>query len=110
AISMLGYMFMYGGGNRRDIHPIVALLIILVGPIAAALIQMAISRSREFNADTEGANICGDPMHLARALEKIHIAARRVPVAVNPSFNSLFFIEPLNPMRAMANLFSTHPP
>ncbi len=109
AISMLGYMF-WLGGNRRDVHPLVALLILMVGPIAAGLIQAAISRSREFNADTEGANICGDPMYLARALEKIHIAAQRVPLAVNPAFNNLFIIEPLNPMKAMANLFSTHPP
>ncbi len=108
AISMLGYMFWFG--DRRDVHPLVALIVLMVGPLAAGLIQAAISRSREFNADTEGANICGNPMYLATALEKIHYAAQRVPLAINPAFNNLFIIEPLNPMKAMANMFSTHPP
>lgn len=109
AISVLGYMFMFGG-NRRDVHPLAALVVLLVGPLAAGLIQLAISRAREFNADTEGGEICGNPMYLATALEKIHYGAQRVPLAVNPTFNNLFIIEPLNPMKAMANMFSTHPP
>lgn len=112
AISMLGYMFMFGGGgrDREGAHPLVALVVFLVGPLAAGLIQAAISRSREYNADTEGGVICGDPMDLATALEKIHIGARRIPMDVNPAFNSLFIAEPLNPMQAMANMFATHPP
>jgi heat shock protein HtpX len=110
AISMLGYMFMWGGSRDRDVHPLAGLLVLLVGPIAAGLIQAAISRSREFNADKEGANILGDPMPLATALEKIHIGAQRVPLDVNPAFNSLFIAEPRNVFRTMANLFSTHPP
>ena len=108
AISMLGYMFMFG--DRRDVHPAVGLLVLIVGPLAAGLIQAAISRSREFNADTEGGNICGNPMYLATALEKIHYGAQRTPLPINPAFNNLFIIEPLNPMKAMANMFSTHPP
>jgi heat shock protein HtpX len=113
AISMLGYMFMFGGGGRRDgggVHPIVGLLVLLVGPLAAGLIQAAISRSREFNADTLGAEILGNPMPLATALEKIHAGASRIPLPINPSFNSLMIAEPLNPMRSMARMFSTHPP
>jgi heat shock protein HtpX len=112
AISMLGYMFMFGGGSNDDEggHPIAGLLVILLGPLAAGLIQAAISRSREFNADTAGAEILGDPMPLATALEKIHAQSRRIPLAVNPAFNNLFIIEPLNPMRTLANMFATHPP
>ena len=114
AISMLGYMFMFGGGGRRDGegggHPLAALLVLLLGPLAAGLIQAAISRSREFNADAGGADLCGNPMYLATALEKIHLAAHRIPLDVNPAFNSMFIIEPLNPIESVANLFQTHPP
>src|SRR5438105_670252 len=92
AVSMLGYMFMWGGGRRgdREGHPLAGLLVLLLGPLAAGLIQAAISRSREFNADRAGAEIAGGPWPLATALEKIHAAARRVPLGVNPAFNGLF--------------------
>jgi heat shock protein HtpX len=114
AISMLGYMFMFGGGGSSDDedapHPLAGLLILLLGPIAAGLIQAAISRSREFNADTVGGEIAGNPMALASALEKIHLYANRVPMNVNPAFNSLFIAEPRNLMGKVANLFATHPP
>jgi heat shock protein HtpX len=113
AISVLGYMFMFGGGRRSDGeggNPIGALLFLLLGPLAAGLIQMAISRQREYAADSGGAQICGDPMHLARALEKIHFYAKRVPLEVNPAFNSMFIAEPVNAMQTVANLFATHPP
>lgn len=112
AISMLGYMFMWGGGRRgeRDIHPLAGLLVMLLGPIAASLIQAAISRSREFNADSEGANIAGDPMALATALEKLHIASQRIPLDVNPAFNAMMITEPRNMIESIGNLFQTHPP
>jgi len=113
AISVLGYMFMFGGGRRSDGeggNPIGALLFLLLGPLAGGLIQMAISRQREYAADSGGAQICGDPMHLARALEKIHFYAKRVPLEVNPAFNSMFIAEPVNAMQTVANLFATHPP
>lgn len=113
AISMLGYMFMFGGGRSDEEeapHPLAGLLVLLLGPLAAGLIQMAISRSREYAADTEGAAICGDPMHLATALEKIHLAASRVPMQVNPAFNSMFIAEPRSLVRSIGNLFATHPP
>jgi heat shock protein HtpX len=112
-ISMLGYMFMFGGSPRDDegeSHPIAGLLVMILGPLAAGLIQAAISRSREFNADTVGGEIAGDPEPLATALEKIHYASRQIPLNVNPAFNSMFIAEPLNPMRSVANLFQTHPP
>jgi heat shock protein HtpX len=110
AISMLGYMFMWGGSRDRDVHPLAGLLVLLLGPLAAGLIQAAISRSREFNADKAGAEILGNPMPLATALEKIHLAAQRVPLNVNPAFNSLFIAEPRNLFRTLATMFSTHPP
>lgn len=113
AISMLGYMFMFGGGSRDDegnSNPLAGLIVFLVGPLAAGLIQAAISRSREYNADTAGGEICGDPMHLATALEKIHAHAHRVPLPVNPAFNSMFIAEPLNAVGGALSLFQTHPP
>ena len=116
AISSLAYMGMFFGGGRSDddeggSNPIVALLVLLLGPLAAGLIQAAISRSREFNADKVGAEIAGDPLYLATALEKIHMGSRQIPMDVNPAFNSLFIAEPLSAMgRSITNLFATHPP
>jgi heat shock protein HtpX len=112
AITYLGYMFMWGGGRNRNEggNPLLGLLFLILGPIAAGLIQAAISRQREFAADSGGAELCGDPMYLARALEKIHYYANQIPMNMNPAFNSLFIAEPLNARQAMANLFSTHPP
>ncbi|HEY0007179.1 MAG TPA: zinc metalloprotease HtpX [Tepidisphaeraceae bacterium] len=115
AINMLGYMFMFGGGSSDDeeggiaSHPLVGLALMILGPIAAGIIQMAISRQREFAADTEGARICGDPMHLATALEKIHVMAHRIPMQVNPAYNAMMIAEPMNFSGKVANLFSTHP-
>ena len=116
AISYLGYMFWFSGGSHNNDdeggggHPLAALLFLLLGPLAAGLVQAAISRTREYAADTGGAEICGDPMYLARALEKIHAHARQIPLDVNPAFNSMFIAEPRNVLRTMANMFSTHPP
>jgi heat shock protein HtpX len=114
AISMLGYMVMWFGiGNQRDEregNPLAGLLLLLLAPLAAGLIQAAISRSREFNADKEGAEICGNPMYLATALEKIETGAQRIPMDVNPSFNSMFIMEPRNLMGSVVSLFQTHPP
>ena len=116
AISSLAYMGMFfGGGSRNDregsSNPLVALAVLLLGPLAAGLIQAAISRSREFNADAEGAELAGSPMYLATALEKIHAGSRQIPLDVNPAFNSLFIAEPLSAMgRGITNLFATHPP
>jgi heat shock protein HtpX len=113
AISMLGYMFFWfglGGQDESEGNAIAGILLLLLAPLAAALIQAAISRSREFNADKEGAAICGNPMYLATALEKIETQARQIPMNVNPSFNSMFIIEPKNVARTVAGLFQTHPP
>ena len=112
AISVLGHMAMFGGtrDDEGDSHPLAGLLILLLGPLAAGLIQAAISRSREFNADKAGAEILGTPVPLATALEKIHLGAQRYTMDVNPAFNSLFIAEPRSAMRTIANLFQTHPP
>jgi heat shock protein HtpX len=96
AITVLAYMFMFSGRRNGGGHPLIGLLVLLLGPLAAGLIQAAISRSREFVADKAGAEICGNPMYLATALEKVHMAARQVPMPVNPSFNSMFIAEPMN--------------
>jgi len=117
AISYMGYMLYFPGGMQSDdddggspFGAIGALAAIILAPIAAALIQMAISRSREFNADKAGAEICGNPMYLATALEKIHAAAKQIPMQVNPAFNALMIAEPRSMMKSIGNLFATHPP
>jgi heat shock protein HtpX len=116
AIGILGHMAYFGGmGGRRsddreEGNPIIAILVLLLAPLAAGLIQAAISRSREFNADKAGAEIAGNPMHLATALEKIHAYAHQIPLEVNPAYNGMFIAEPFNPIERAARLFQTHPP
>jgi heat shock protein HtpX len=115
AISVLGHLAFFGGTRDSEGrgHPLAGLLMLILGPLAAGLIQAAISRSREFNADAEGAELLGNPMPLATALEKIHLQNQRIPMEVNPAFNSLFIAEPLSVggsvVRGFANLFQTHP-
>ena len=115
AIGMLGnfaFFFMGSRGSRDNpLGAVGALVAMLVAPIAAMLVQFAISRSREYEADRTGAEISGDPMSLASALAKIHNTALRVdnPVAeANPATAHLFIINPLH-ARAVDGLFSTHP-
>jgi len=116
AITFLAHnMYWFGLGDRRDrrgggMEIIELLAVMILAPIAAVLIQAAISRSREFNADAGGAEICGNPMYLATALERLESANRQIPTDVNPAFNAMFISEPLNPMAAMARLFRSHPP
>jgi heat shock protein HtpX len=111
AISYLGYFFMFGGArdDEGDSHPLAGLAALILAPVAAALIQTAISRSREYNADKEGAEILGDPMPLATALEKIHAAANQIPLPVNPAMNGMFIAEPLNGFERAMTIFQTHP-
>jgi heat shock protein HtpX len=110
--NMARWAFFLGGSrdrNERGGNPLALLVAFIVVPIAAMLIQLAISRSREFAADEGGANLEGHPEHLARALEKLENAAQRIPMAAQPSTAHLFIV---NPLRAdlFAKLFSTHPP
>jgi heat shock protein HtpX len=112
-ISALGYMFWWGGmggrSDRRGNGP-EALLFLILAPVAAMFVQLGISRSREYNADAGGAKICGNPMDLATALEKIHYAGQRIPMNVNPAFNSMYISEPRNTVGGFAELFQSHPP
>jgi heat shock protein HtpX len=112
AVAMLAnFAFFLGGGNGERSNPIAAILIMLLAPLAASLVQMAISRAREYEADRIGAEIGGEPQALARALEKIEGYARQrvnMDAERNPAMAHLFIINPLAG-RGADNLFSTHP-
>lgn len=110
SIAQFGMLFA-GGDRDRGVHPAVAILIMILAPIAAMLIQMAISRSREFEADRGGAEISGDPGALASALQKIHNSAHRVPMETaeqHPETAQMMIINPLS-AEGIKGLFSTHP-
>ncbi len=115
ALTMLARMaFWFGGGDNRDnpLGAIGAILALIVAPIAAMLIRMAISRTREFQADETGAETTGRPMMLASALEKISAGTARIPMNVNPATAQLFIDNPMKAVRGqgMMKLLSTHPP
>ncbi|MGA8159795.1 MAG: zinc metalloprotease HtpX [Acidobacteriaceae bacterium] len=104
-------MFGYGGGGRdRRGGGISALFMLILAPIAAMLIQLAVSRSREYEADATGAKITGNPYALASALEKLDAYSKRLPMPGSPTTAHLFIVEPLLNREMFANLFSTHPP
>ena len=113
AIAMLGNMMLFTGGNRDDRGGMIGgLLAMVLAPIAAMLVQMAISRAREYEADAEGAAICGRPDALARALARIAAAAGRtvnIPAERNPASAAMFIVNPLSGMR-LDRMFATHPP
>lgn len=112
AIGMLANFALFFGNNRNNPLGLVGtLLMMFLAPMAAMLVQMAISRSREYEADRIGAQICGQPLWLASALNKLQVASRQVPndaAERNPAMAHLFIVNPLNGER-MDNLFSTHP-
>ncbi|WKB50667.1 zinc metalloprotease HtpX [Eleftheria terrae] len=114
AISMLANMAMFFGGRDsegRPANPIAGLLVMLLAPLAASLIQMAISRAREFEADRGGAEISGDPQALASALDKIHRHARGIPLDAterHPETAQMMIVNPLSG-GGLSGLFSTHP-
>ncbi|HEV2906011.1 MAG TPA: zinc metalloprotease HtpX [Actinomycetota bacterium] len=113
AFTYLAYMFLFFGGGDEDESPIggiAFLLLWLVGPIAAGLIRMAVSRSREYQADESGAILSQDPEALASALLKLEEAAKVVPARLNPAQAHLFIVNPLRGGQGLATLFSTHPP
>ncbi len=118
AISMLANMaqwsLFFGGGDRdeREGNPfgaVVGLLMIILAPLAAMLVQMAISRSREYHADEGGARVSGNPLWLASALRKLQEGAKRLPLEANPATAHLFIVSPLTG-EGLMGLFSTHPP
>ena len=113
AFTYLAYMFLFFGGGDDDDSPIggiAFLLLWLVGPIAAGLIRMAVSRSREYQADESGAILSQDPEALASALLKLEETAKVVPARLNPAQAHLFIVNPLRGGQGLATLFSTHPP
>jgi heat shock protein HtpX len=117
AITMLATMgkwaMIFGGMSRDDREGggggIAALFMLILAPIAASLIQLAVSRSREYQADATGAHITGNPYALASALSKLDAYSRRLPLAATPSTAHLFIIQPFLGM-SLGSLFSTHPP
>ena len=109
-ITRIG-LFFGGGGDDDNRNPFISLVLLILAPIAAMFIQMAITRSREYEADRSGARLIGDGEPLARALGKLETAAARVPMDVTPAQATLFIINPLTGRKAQfGNLFRTHPP
>jgi len=99
-----------GGGRDRRGGALSGLMLLILAPIAAMLIQLWISRTREYEADATGAHITGNPYALASALEKLDAYSKRMPMPGTPSTAHLFIVEPLLSRQSFANLFSTHPP
>jgi heat shock protein HtpX len=111
AITMISRMaFWFGGRRDREGGGAAALLMLILAPLAAMLIQLWVSRTREFEADASGARLTNNPHALASALEKISGISRRVPLEASPSSAHMFIIAPLLSGQSFANLFSTHPP
>lgn len=110
AITVLSRFAFWGGGDddRRG-NPLIAILLMILAPIAALIIQLAISRSREYEADRSGAELAGDPEGLARSLQKLEAANQRIPLPVPDAQSSLFIVQPLTGS-SLSKLFSTHPP
>jgi len=122
AITLIGGRLWYpeifggfggGGGGRGDDRrggALSMLAMMILAPLAATLIQLAISRSREYEADATGARITGNPQGLARALDKIDKWSKRIPMQVAPSMAHLYILQPLTTGQVFSSLFSTHPP
>jgi heat shock protein HtpX len=116
AISYLAQMAQWAiifGSSRGDDdeggNPVAALIMMIVGPIAALIVQMAISRSREYAADEGGAKLAGNPRYLSGALRKLYQASQKIPMNANPATSHMFIVNPLSGGRIL-KLFSTHPP
>ena len=110
---MAQWAAMFGGGRSDDEerggNPLALILMAVLAPVAALLVQLAVSRAREYQADATGARLAGRPWGLASALEKLQAAQQVAPLAANPATAHLFIVNPLSGQSLM-NLFSTHPP
>jgi heat shock protein HtpX len=110
AITYIAYMlFWVGGDDESPLGAIGAIALVLLAPIAATIIQLAISRQREYSADATGAEICGNPESLASALLRLEQGAQTIPMQVNQAAEPLYIVKPFS-AGGMASLFSTHPP
>jgi heat shock protein HtpX len=110
AIMMLSrFALFFGGRDEENRNPLVTLIAIIVAPIAAMLIQLAISRQREYGADESGAQICGKPLALASALAKLERGKEYISMDANPATAHMFIVNPFS-AQGIVNLFSTHPP
>ena len=110
AITYLGYMLLwFGGEDDSPLSLIASLALVLLAPIAATIIQLAISRQREYSADATGAEISGNPESLASALLRLEEGAKAIPMQVNQAAEPLYIVKPFSG-RGIASLFSTHPP
>lgn len=109
--QMLSYSLWFGGGSRdneRGGNPLGVLATVMLAPIAATIIQLAISRTREFSADAGAAKLTGNPRALARALQRLESSAKQMPLNANPAFEPLLIIHPISG-QFLGNLFSSHP-
>jgi heat shock protein HtpX len=109
--QMVSYSLWFGGGSRDDnrgANPLGVLLTVMLAPLAATIIQLAISRTREFSADAGSARLTGNPRALARALQRLEASARQMPLNVNPAYEPLLIINSISG-QFMGNLFSSHP-
>ncbi|MDP0488606.1 MAG: zinc metalloprotease HtpX [Fusobacterium sp. JB021] len=108
--NMAKWAAIFGGRDDDDGgNPIALIGVAIFAPIAAMVVQMAISRTREYKADQYGAKISGNPLFLARALRKLEIGVQSNPMKANPATENMFIVSPLSSREKMANLFSTHP-
>ena len=110
AITYLGYMLLwFGGDDESPLGLVASLALVLLAPIAASIIQLSISRQREFGADAGGAEICGNPESLASALLRLEEGAKAMPMQVNQAAEPLYIVKPFS-AKGIGKLFSTHPP
>jgi heat shock protein HtpX len=109
-VARMGFWFGGGGGNRERGGGLTGILMLILAPFAALLLQMGISRQREYQADASGAKMVGHPYGLIRALEKLGAYNKRIPMDVPPTTSALMIVQPLSAGQIFSSLFSTHPP
>lgn len=109
-VARMGFWFGGGGGNRERGGGLTGILMLILAPFAALLLQMGISRQREYQADASGVRMVGHPYGLIRALEKLGAYNKRIPMDIPPTTSALMIVQPLSAGQIFSSLFSTHPP